>query len=66
MTTEANPAVLLEQLKLLVADPLGYFQDDSLKSDIQRLSRDASRATEEPFETMQRLVYGVNVSTPYV
>lgn len=65
MSTQANPAILLEQLELLVKDPVHYFQDGSLKNDIQRLSREASKATEEPFETLQRLVYGVIAPIPY-
>lgn len=59
MTATANPTILLEQLKLLISDPQAYFTDDKQKKEIQRLSRDAATAIEEPFETMQRLVYGV-------
>ncbi|KAF9695382.1 hypothetical protein EKO04_006678 [Ascochyta lentis] len=58
MTSQANPQALIEQLRLLTADPAAYFQDDVQKRDFQKLARQAATAVEEPFETMQRLVYG--------
>lgn len=60
MTSQANPQALIEQLQLLSADPSSYFQDDAQKRDFQKLARKAATAVEEPFETMQRLVYGVS------
>jgi hypothetical protein len=63
MKIQANPAGLIEQLWLLAAQPDTYFQDDAQKKEFQRLSRDAFTAIEEPFETMQRLVYGVSIRT---
>jgi hypothetical protein len=63
MKIQANPAGLIEQLWLLAAQPDDYFQDDAQKKEFQRLSRDAFTAMEEPFETMQRLVYGVSIGT---
>jgi hypothetical protein len=60
MTSQANPQALIEQLQLLSADPSSYFQDDAQKRDFQKLARQAATAVEEPFETMQRLVYGVS------
>lgn len=41
----------------MIADPGSYFQDDVQKRDFQKLARQAGAAVEEPFETMQRLVY---------
>ncbi|KAJ4376692.1 hypothetical protein N0V86_006808 [Didymella sp. IMI 355093] len=58
MTSQANPKALIEQLRLLTADPSSYFQDETQKRDFQKLIRQAGAAVEEPFETMQRLVYG--------
>lgn len=60
MTSQATPQALIEQLQLLIADPGSYFQDDAQKRDFQKLARQAAAAVEEPFETMQRLVYGVS------
>lgn len=60
MTLRPDPKVLLEQLRLLAADPGSYFQDDGQKREFQKLARQAGTAVEEPFETMQRLVYGVS------
>ncbi len=60
MTSQSNPQVLIEQLQLLTADPGSYFQSDAQKRDFQKLARQAAAAVEEPFETMQRLVYGVS------
>jgi hypothetical protein len=60
MTSQANPKALIEQLRLLTADPSFYFQDEAQKRDFQKLTRQAGAAVEEPFETMQRLVYGVS------
>lgn len=62
MTLQANPQVLIEQLRLLTADPSSYFQDEAQKRNFQKLARQAGAAVEEPFETMQRLVYGVSGS----
>jgi hypothetical protein len=62
MTSQANPQALIEQLRLLTADPSSYFQDEAQKRDFQKLARQARTAVEEPFETMQRLVYGVSGS----
>ncbi|KAF3041097.1 hypothetical protein E8E12_005846 [Didymella heteroderae] len=58
MTSQANPRALIEQLQLLTANPSSYFQDEAQKRDFQKLARQAGTAVEEPFETMQRLVYG--------
>ncbi|KAF3010834.1 hypothetical protein E8E13_008765 [Curvularia kusanoi] len=58
MLLQANPQALIEQLQLLTADPGSYFQDEAQKRDFQKLVRQAESAVEEPFETMQRLVYG--------
>jgi len=60
MALQANPQDLIAQLRLLTADPGSYFQDEAQKRDFQRLARQAGTAVEEPFETMQRLVYGVS------
>lgn len=60
MTLQANPQALIEQLRLLTADPSSYFQSEAQKRDFQKLTRQAGTAVEEPFETMQRLVYGVS------
>lgn len=60
MTLQANPQALLEQLRLLTADPSSYFEDEAQKRDFQKLARQAGTAVEEPFETMQRLVHGVS------
>jgi hypothetical protein len=60
MTFQANPQALIEQLRLLTADPSSYFQDEAQKRDFQKLARQAGAKVEEPFETMQRLVYGVS------
>lgn len=60
MTPQANPGLLIEQLRLLVAEPGSYFEDEAQKSDFQKLARQAGAAVEEPFETMQRLVFSVN------
>ena len=62
MTLQANPQALIEQLRFLNADPSSYFQDEAQKRDFQKLARQAGTAVEEPFETMQRLVYGVSGS----
>ncbi|UPX16343.1 uncharacterized protein EKO05_0006751 [Ascochyta rabiei] len=58
MTSQANPQALIEQLRLLTADPSAYFQEDAQQRQFQKLARQAATAVEEPFETMQRLVYG--------
>lgn len=60
MTSQASPRALVEQLQLLVADPGSYFEDDAQKREFQKLARQAGAAVEGPFETMQRLVYGVS------
>ena len=60
MTSQANPHALIEQLQLLNADPSSYFQSDGQKREFQKLTRRATTAVEEPFETIQRLVYGVS------
>jgi hypothetical protein len=60
MTLQANPQALIEQLQLLTADPSSYFQDEAQKRAFHRLARQAATAVEEPFETMQRLVYSVS------
>ncbi|KAG9189096.1 hypothetical protein G6011_05964 [Alternaria panax] len=58
MMSQANPEALIEQLRLLNADPSSYFENNQQKRDFQKLVRQAGTAVEEPFETMQRLVYG--------
>ncbi|CAN9271529.1 unnamed protein product [Alternaria alternata] len=58
MTSQADPQALIEQLQLLNADPSAYFKNDAQKRDFQKSVRQAETAVEEPFETMQRLVYG--------
>ena len=60
MVLQANPQDLIAQLRLLTADPGSYFENEAQKRDFQRLARQAGTAVEEPFETMQRLVYGVS------
>lgn len=60
MASQANPQELIAQLRLLTADPGSYFQDEAQKRYFQKLARQAGTAVEEPFETMQRLVYGVS------
>jgi hypothetical protein len=60
MTSQADPQALIEQLQLLNADPSAYFKNDAQKRDFQKSVRQAETAVEEPFETMQRLVYGVS------
>jgi hypothetical protein len=60
MTSQANPQALIEQLRLLNADPSSYFENDAQKRDFQKFVRQVGTAVEEPFETMQRLVYGVS------
>ncbi|KAH6644812.1 putative sterigmatocystin 8-O-methyltransferase precursor [Boeremia exigua] len=58
MTSQPDPYALLAQLQLLAADPKSFFADDAQKRAFQTLARQAAAAVEEPFETMQRLVYG--------
>ena len=60
MTSQANPQALIEQLRLLNADPSSYFENDAQKCEFQKFARQAATEVEEPFETMQRLVYGVS------
>jgi hypothetical protein len=50
---------LISQLKQIVDDPRAALQhvDDSQRNEIQRLSMTASRAMEQPFETMMKLAY---------
>jgi hypothetical protein len=54
---EAQPAVLLDQLRALVANPEAFASD---RQEIIALARQAAVALEEPFETLQRLVYSVS------
>lgn len=65
MTLQADPKALIEQLQLLNADSGSgsYFQSEAQKQEFQKLALKAARAVEEPFETMQRLVYGVSVTS---
>ncbi|KAK7408045.1 hypothetical protein QQX98_009818 [Neonectria punicea] len=53
---EADPNVLIEQLKLLVGNP-AILADETLRQEIKQLARQAAGALDAPFETVQRLAY---------
>lgn len=57
--------VLIAQLQAIVADPKGSIVaaaiDDTKRQQLKQLTRAASFALEEPFETVQRLVYSVSL-----
>lgn len=57
-----DAATIISQLQHIVDDPQGAFQgiDMSQRNEIQRLAMTASRAMEQPFETMMRLAYAVS------
>lgn len=59
--------VLITQLQAIVADPKGEAVasaiDDIKRQQLKKLTRAASVALEEPFETVQRLVYSVCCTT---
>ncbi|PSN65247.1 putative sterigmatocystin 8-O-methyltransferase precursor [Corynespora cassiicola Philippines] len=57
-TSVADPQALIEQLRVLTSTPGAYFESEAQKREFQSLIRGATAAVEEPFETMQRLVYG--------
>jgi hypothetical protein len=52
----ANPDLLVQQLKALIANPEAF---SSQGTEIIQLSRQAAVALEGPFETIQRLAYSV-------
>lgn len=60
--------ILIAQLQAIVADPKGATValaiDDTKRQQLKQLARAASFALEEPFETVQRLVYSVSLTTP--
>ena len=62
-TSVADPHALIEQLRVLTSTPSAYFESEAQKREFQSLIRGATAAIEEPFETMQRLVYGVSLVT---
>lgn len=53
---------LITQLQAIIADPSGCTTglDDTTRQRLKQLTRAASVALEEPFETVQRLVYSVS------
>ncbi|KND90707.1 hypothetical protein TOPH_04625 [Tolypocladium ophioglossoides CBS 100239] len=53
----ADLDVLTTQLKLLLENPNVATQDDAQKLHLKQLARAASVALEQPFETLQRLLY---------
>ena len=55
---EANPDVLVLQLRALVENP-ETFASGSQRQEIMKLSRQAATLLEDPFEMFQRLVYSV-------
>lgn len=59
--------ILIAQLQAIVADPKGATValaiDDTKRQQLKQLARAASFALEEPFETVQRLVYSVSLTT---
>jgi hypothetical protein len=52
----ANPDLLIQQLKALIANPEVF---STQGTEIVQLSRQAAVALEGPFETFQRLAYSV-------
>ncbi len=56
-----NPDVLIEQLKLLLQKHEAFHNDDTLRIELQRLIRQASRALETPQETIQRTIFSVRM-----
>ncbi len=61
MANTMNPQALFEQLELVLANPKSYFHDAEARAKFQLLARKARTATEEPFETLQRIVYYVSL-----
>jgi hypothetical protein len=65
MDSENMPAadldVLTAQLKLLLENPAAA-KDDAQRLQLKQLARAASLALEQPFETLQRLVYSVRAA----
>ncbi|EGX93533.1 O-methyltransferase, putative [Cordyceps militaris CM01] len=56
---------LITQLQAIIADPSGCTTglDDTTRQRLKQLTRAASVALEEPFETVQRLVYSLGAAT---
>jgi hypothetical protein len=61
-SAKVDAATLISQLKKIVEDPQEALDGISIdqRNEIQRLSLTASRALEQPFETMMRLAYAVS------
>ena len=57
----SNPQALIELLKLLAANPKTYFQNNASKAEFKSAAHEATIAVEEPFETLQRIAYGVSI-----
>lgn len=55
---EANPDVLVQQLRALVENPEA-FASGFQRQEIMKLSRQAATLLEDPFEMFQRLAYSV-------